>query len=138
MNKMPPSLILVGGKPSQVQKMKAIASGENWKTKHVPHVGRDFPENNQACQDSALAVLFYQNTLEKTQEQFHSIKHHLPHIPVVVVGKPPTRLEIIQIFRMGAKDFILWPLENKETLRLFDHYKAGRENGCSSARCNVC
>ncbi len=121
-----PSLILIGAKHNQVQKMEAIAFEENWQTRHYPDIAGIRLEDAKLLGNSALTMLFHHRDIKKTRDQFFYIKGNFPQVPVIVVGKQPSRLEIIQLFRMGIQDLLLWSSVEKESQQLFKQYRPSR------------
>ena len=107
----PPSIILFGGTKEQHSNIKNFTPAPftilTYPLRHLP------TDSDLRCQKILFAVI--QNTVtENGLEQLKRLKKRYPAIPVVMLESQPSHQDIVQAFRLGASDFLEFPLSKME------------------------
>lgn len=109
-----PRVIIFGDSPEQLHQVTQLIMGA-WPISIFP-VGHLLGEAD--VHPPAGLVLFIQNGPFAGSRPFlEAIRKRLPLAPVILIAEEPAREDIIQAFRFGVKDLLLFPLQGDELQR---------------------
>ncbi len=113
----PPRVLIFGGYPDHLYQATRLLPG-------TCTVGI-FPLLHQLNEKDLhpipdLVIIFQEDPSHKALNCLSSLREKLPDIPVFFLADQPDRQDIIQAFRHGVEDYLLFPLHPDEFLRIIE------------------
>ncbi len=116
-----PRVIIFGGSPYQLHQVSELIMGV-WPISVFP-VGHLLREAD--IHPPPGLILFIQNgPFTESRPFLEAVRQSLSHVPVILIAEEPDREDIIQAFRFGVRDCLLFPLQADEFMRAVkEHWK---------------
>ncbi len=70
----------------------------------------------------SLVLFLHKNSAQQALSDFQALKNLLPDTPVIFLGENPSKEDIIEAFRLGAKDYLIFPIQPEVLLQLVQPY----------------
>jgi DNA-binding SARP family transcriptional activator len=111
----PPSIILFGGSLDQQEAIKNIIPAQS----NIACYPLQHPLVPAEVEEGSFVFLILKNSpKEQAEKQLVYLKKKFPGLSVIMIEKAPTHHDIIKAFRLGAADFLEWPLQPEEFRRI--------------------
>lgn len=108
-----PRVIIVGGNPGQLYQVTEVL-GDSCAISILPP--RQVQGNTAVRISPSLILLIPEGPFPDTLPILETLRKQLPQTPVIMIGEAPEREDIIQAFRFGVKDYLLFPIKAPELL----------------------
>lgn len=117
-----PRVIVFGGSPDQLHQITRAIVGA-WALSILPPA--HILEKGNAFPPQEVVIFILDGPLAEALPYLEAIPQKLPGAPVILIAEKPDREDIIQAFRLGVKDCLLFPLEPDEFRKTLEgHWKS--------------
>lgn len=114
-----PRILLFAEMSGGLQQITQLISGQcelcNYSLRHRL-------SKEEASLQPSLVIFLHKNAGQQALAGYQALKPLLPDTPVIFLGENPTREDIIEAFRLGVKDYLLFPIQPDVFLQLIHKY----------------
>ena len=113
-------ILIFGGPPYQLRQVTELIVYD-WAVSICPP-GR-MPAKHDIDPPPELALLVPEDPSDENLPTLQIIRKALPGLPVIMIAKDPAKEDIIRAFRLGIKDYLLFPLQADELQLVLNKYR---------------
>ena len=118
-----PRIIIWGGNPEQLHQVTKLIAGAGALSIFPPGHLLSEADVHPA---PGLVLLIQDGAFDEVMPRLEAVQEKLPSTPVIWMADNPERADIIQAFRLGVKDCLLFPLQAEEFRQALE--KHGKSN----------